>query len=58
MKWFKKLEVILGIWILISPWILGFSSLAPALWSSVIGGAAVALLGLWGIFGEEPQPNK
>ena len=58
MKWLNKIEVIVGIWILVSPWILGFSSLAPALWNSVAVGALVTLLGLWGIFSEEPNHNQ
>jgi len=53
MKLIGRLQIVLGIWILISPWVLDYASLEPALWSSVVGGAAVALLGLWGIFGED-----
>jgi hypothetical protein len=53
MKWISKVQIIIGLWILTSPWILGFSSFSLALWSNVIGGAVVAILGLWGMFGEE-----
>ncbi len=46
-------QIAIGIWILVSPWILGFHKFTPALWSSIISGALTALLGLWGMFGEE-----
>jgi len=55
MKWLSKIEIVLGVWILVSPWLLGYASISAALWSNIIGGALVALTGLWGIFGE---PSK
>jgi len=53
MKWISRIQIIIGIWILISPWLLGFSSFSLARWSNVIVGAVTAILGLWGMFGEE-----
>ena len=58
MKWISRLEFIIGIWILISPWILGYSSFTPALWSNIISGAVVALIGLWGVFGTADNINN
>lgn len=54
-SWFGKIAVVLGIWIVISPWVLGFASFAPALWSNIAVGAAVALLGFWQIFGRDDE---
>ncbi|KKS25478.1 MAG: SPW repeat protein [Candidatus Wolfebacteria bacterium GW2011_GWA2_42_10] len=51
MKSFNWVSLILGVWILISPWVLGFSALTTALWSNVIVGALVAILALWQLFG-------
>lgn len=56
--WFGKISVILGVWIIASPWVLGFSSFAPALWSNIAAGAALALLGLWEIFGRDDKLIK
>lgn len=36
----------LGAWLVVSPWLVGFSELAPALWNAVIVGAAIAVLAL------------
>ena len=57
MRWLSRVQIVLGIWILVSPWILGYASFTPALWSSIISGSAVALLGLWGLFGEPTEDN-
>ncbi|MBI4133546.1 SPW repeat protein [Candidatus Uhrbacteria bacterium] len=51
MEFIGRIEIAVGVWILVSPWILGYSGLTPALWSAVFSGAAVAILGLWRTFG-------
>ena len=59
MKFIQSTQLVLGIWILVSPWILGYASLAIALWGSIIVGAFVALLALWALFGtENKKPDK
>ena len=52
-RFFARIQIIVGIWILISPWILGYASLEPVLWSNVIGGAIITVIGLWSFFGGE-----
>ena len=47
------IEIALGIWIMAAPWILGYAGSSAALWNSVVAGAIVAVLGLWGVFGRE-----
>jgi len=39
-------NVVLGVWVLISPFVLGFAGLTAAMWNSVAVGIAVALLAL------------
>lgn len=46
--WFLLL---LGLWILISPWALGFSSYNTAMWSNVVTGVLIVVCVLWGLFG-------
>ena len=40
---------IVGAWLIIAPWILGFTSIDLAFWNSVLAGAAVAVLVAWDI---------
>ena len=58
LKRLPQLQIAIGIWILISPWILGFHEFTPALWSSVLAGAGTALIGLWEMFGKEEKPTN
>ncbi len=39
--------IILGVWLILSPWILGFSSLNLAFWNCVILGSGIILFALW-----------
>ncbi|MBI4993473.1 SPW repeat protein [Candidatus Wolfebacteria bacterium] len=43
--------LVLGLWILISPWALGFSSFNTAMWSNVASGLLISVCALWGLFG-------
>lgn len=45
--WKEWINVILGAWLFISPWALGFSGMAAAAWSAWIIGAVVFILALW-----------
>ena len=37
----------LGLWLIASPWALGFSASASALRAAVVTGVAIAVLALW-----------
>ena len=52
-KLFPRIAITLGVWVVVSPWVLGFYNVTPALWSSVASGAIVALVGLWELFGSD-----
>ncbi|MGA8516405.1 MAG: SPW repeat protein [Burkholderiaceae bacterium] len=45
--WEEWAEAVLGLWMLASPWVLGFAGHRPAMLVAVIVGAAVMLLALW-----------
>jgi len=45
--WEEWLNVALGVWLLISPWVLGFAATAPLMWNFVIIGIVVGVLALW-----------
>src|SRR5262245_59550829 len=49
-EWEEWLNLIVGLWVLVSPWVLGFASATHATWTHVIIGflvAALAALELW-----------
>jgi hypothetical protein len=49
--------LIIGIWVLISPWLLGFADISLMKWSNVACGTAIILMNAWSIFGEKPNNN-
>jgi hypothetical protein len=46
-EWQDWLNGILGVWLVIAPWVLGFSSLAAASWNHVIVGLLVVACAAW-----------
>jgi hypothetical protein len=47
-------EVIVGAFVLISPWLLGFSDITLARWGNVVCGLTLILVGIWAIYGRVP----
>lgn len=47
------LQLVIGIWLLISPWLFDFSSNSLMKWNNVIIGTALILASLWALFVEE-----
>lgn len=45
--WEEWVEVALGVWLMASPWLLGFADLAVAMQVAVWTGLAVTVLALW-----------
>jgi len=41
--------VVIGAWVLISPWILGFATIGFMKWSNVLCGLALILVNVWAI---------
>ncbi len=58
MKHLGWAQLVLGLWVLSSPWILGFSAVTLGRWSNVIVGVSVAILALWQLFGNEYNIKK
>lgn len=46
-EWEEWLSAAVGIWLVISPWLLSFASLADAMWSAVALGALIAISSGW-----------
>ena len=48
--WFAdRLQLVLGIWLLVSPWMLGFSEINLAKWSCVLVGLGILFAVWWNI---------
>ncbi|TSC89627.1 MAG: hypothetical protein G01um10143_117 [Parcubacteria group bacterium Gr01-1014_3] len=59
MKFIHWSSLIVSLWVLVSPWALGYSFVTPALWSAIISGVLIFILAIWGIFGfDDDEENK
>jgi hypothetical protein len=47
--WEEWVNVVLGVWLIVSPWALGFSGFAPLTWNAVIAGLLVVVFSGWRI---------
>ncbi len=59
-QWEEWVNLILGMWVLVSPFVLGFSSNVNATWTHVVVGLAVAVLAaveLWFATREPPAEH-
>jgi hypothetical protein len=45
--WEEWINLLAGIWLFISPWVLGYSGNHAALWNALIVGALVFILAVW-----------
>ena len=51
--WEEWTEAALGLWLIASPWILGFSGHAQAMLAAVVTGIAIAALAVWTLATDE-----
>ena len=45
--WEEWTEAVLGLWLIVSPWVLGFSGLPTASVAAVVSGGVILVLALW-----------
>ncbi|MCM3569951.1 SPW repeat protein [Neobacillus mesonae] len=45
--WQLWLTGLIGIWLIVSPWVYSFSSNSGAMWNSIIFGIIVLILAIW-----------
>lgn len=50
-RWQDWAGLILGVWLILSPWFLGYSDEAMAMWNAVILGIVAGALALWHGYG-------
>lgn len=56
-EWEEWLNLIAGIWVVVSPWILGFAAITNAMWTHVVIGLLVAAAAAWEIWEVRHQPH-
>lgn len=47
--------LILGAWVMLSPWLMGWSGISLMMWSNMLAGLALILIPLWLMFGAEDK---
>jgi SPW repeat len=50
--WEEWINAVLGVWLIISPWALGYSGLLTPMWNHIIVGVLVGGLALWAAVSE------
>jgi SPW repeat len=55
--WKEWVNILLGAWILISPWLLHFSGSTALTWNAVISGAVVIVFGCWALSEERGRKS-
>ena len=45
-NWQDSVTLILGLWLIVSPWVLGFAGLEAATWNAVVFGLVIAAMAL------------
>jgi hypothetical protein len=53
--WLAWVNVILGIWMIVSPWIFGVSDVNAILWNGIISGIVVIVLAAWSALAVESR---
>ncbi len=50
--------LILGAWVMLSPWLMGWSGVSLMMWSNLFAGLALVLIPLWFMFGTEEKASE
>jgi hypothetical protein len=56
-QWEEWVTLVLGLWVLVAPFVLGFTADAMAMWTHILVGLAVAILAaveLWSVMHQPP----
>lgn len=56
-EWEEWINLIAGVWLIISPWLLGFAADVNAMWTHVVIGVLVAAISAWAVWGHRQVPH-
>jgi hypothetical protein len=51
--WEEWVNLVLGAWLLVSPWVLGFSTATALMWNAVLIGALIVVSASWALGKEQ-----
>ena len=51
------MNFVLGLWLIVSPWLLRFAANMNATWTHVVMGVLVAAVSAWAIWGHRQTPH-
>jgi hypothetical protein len=56
-EWEEWVNFLLGLWLALSPWLLGFAANANAMWTHLVMGLAVVVVTAWSIWDHRHTPH-
>ncbi|MDW6024121.1 SPW repeat protein [Mesorhizobium sp. BAC0120] len=56
-EWEEWINFVLGLWLIVSPWVLRFAADTHAMWTHVILGILVAAVAAWAVWGHRHIPH-
>ena len=56
-EWEEWINGLLGVWLIIAPWVLSFSSSTHALWAHVVLGIITAVVSFWSVWDYRHTPH-
>ena len=56
-EWEEWVNLVLGLWLIASPWLLGFAANMDAMWTHVIMGVLIAAVSAWAVSGHRNPPH-
>jgi hypothetical protein len=55
-EWEEWINLVLGLWLIVSPWLLGFAADVNAMWTHVLMGVLIAAVSAWAVWGHRNYP--
>lgn len=55
-EWEEWVNAVLGLWLIISPWLTGYAEVTAAVWNHVIVGILTAVLAVWSAWRARHEP--
>lgn len=56
-EWEEWANLVLGLWLIVSPWLLQFAANMNAMWTRVVLGALVAAVSAWALWDNRQNPH-
>jgi hypothetical protein len=57
-EWHDWANGVLGVWLVIAPWVLGFAAVSAAVWNHVVVGLLIVVAAAWELWDVRHQTSK